>query len=314
MPWFQRASKSRSKASREGGFAQLVPSRESLATAGRWTLRFLFASLLGGAVFGSFEVEKKLRRDERFYLETWRIETGALPEWVTPDIRAEIEGIRLAGEGAPLSLFSPGVLARVREALERTPWIKKVSGVQVRYPTFEKPGVLGLELHVRRPVALVEQGGLFYLVDAEGVRVGAPYADAPTDWFGVPAITGTPAPGVLPAPGERWASRDVLQGVEVAKVLFENGIQRDYPDRPLQSIDLTNLHGRIAQRESEIVLWCGKQRLAWGRSPISEGPRTATTAEIVSNLRKVLSNFDAYNNLAVIHLHRRPDSLTGVRG
>ena len=314
MSWFQRASKSRSKAARQGGFARLVPSPEGLESAGRWALRVLFLVVLVGAVFGSIEVQRRIRGDDRFFLETWRLETGSLPEWVTPDIRSEIEGIRLSGDGAPLSLFSPGVLARVREALERTTWIKKVAAVQVRYPTFERPGVLGLELHVRRPVAMIEQGGLYYLVDAEGIRLGAPYAEAPTEWFGVPAITSIKAPGILPPPGERWASRDVLQGVEVAKVLFENGIQRDYPDRPIQTIDLSNLHGLIAQRESEIVLWCGKQRLHWGRSPISEGPRTATTADIVCNLRKVLSNFDAYKDLAVIHLHRRPEALTGVRG
>lgn len=314
MSWFQNAPSSRSKASRKGGFARFMPSRESLEWASRWTLRVLFSALLVGAIVGSIEVEKRIRQDNRFFLENWRLETGGLPEWVTPDIRAEIEGIHLCGEGGPLSLFSPRVLARVREALERTQWIKKVQDVQIRYPTFERPGVLGLELQLRRPVALVEQGGLYYLVDSEGVRLGLPYTEAPTDWFGVPAITGIPAPGVLPLPGERWPSRDVLQGVVVAKILFENGIQKDYPDRPIGAIDLTNLHGRIAQRESEVVLWCGKQRLAWGRSLGSEGPRTATTAEVVSNLRKVLSNFDAYGHLAVIHLHRRPEALTGVRG
>ena len=62
------------------------------------------------------------------------------------------------------------------------------------------------------------------------------------------------------------------------------------------------------------MLWCGRQRLAWGRSPISAGARTATSPEILRNLRFVLSNPDTFASYALIHLHRRQDDLTGVRG
>lgn len=304
----------RKRSRREGGFARVIPSRESFVVLGRWVLRALFAALLITGVLGSIEIARAVRADSRFALDTWRLEIGGLPEWVTPEIRAEIEGIRLTGEGGPLCLFTPGVLNDVKSALEGTPWIKLVSSMDVRYPTFERPGVLALELYLRRPIAVIEQGGLYYLSDSEGRRVGPAYETPPTEWFGVPAVTGIPAPGTLPAPGERWASRDVLQGVEVAKVIFENGIRTEYPEHPIQAIDLKNLHGKVSQRESEIMLWCGRQRLAWGRSPISSGARTATTAEIVANLRKVLSNFDTYSHLSVIYLHRRPEVLTGARG
>ncbi len=293
---------------------RMLPSGEFLAAAGRWTLRTIFAVAFVMGLIGSIQVRDAVQGDERFVLENWRLEVGALPGWVTPDIRAEIDGLRLEGVGARLSLFSPGVLARVKEGLEHSPWIKTVADMEIRYPTFEKPGVLGLELHLRRPAALVEQGGLFYLADVEGTRLGEPYREAPTEWFGIPSITGIPSPGALPGPGERWTSRDVEQGIEVARVLHENHIHRDYPGRPIDAIDLTNLHGRVAPRESEIVLLCGRQRFAWGRSPISAGARTATVPQLVSNLRLVLSNPDAFSHLAVIHLHRRPETLTGVRG
>jgi len=306
-------SKSTSKRSRNG-LARLLPSRDGLESAGRWSLRVLFVALGAGAIWGSLCVEQQVRSDPRFFLENWELEAGELPEWVTPEIRDELVGVRLVGEGGPLSLFQPGVLDSVRQALSRSPWIKAVPDIEVRYPTHEAPGALALSLHVRRPVALVEHESFFYLADADGMRLGPAYALAPTEWFGVPAIPGIPAPGPLPLPGERWTSRDVAQGVEVARVLLEHAIARDFPEHPIQAIDLTNLHGRVTPRESEVMLWCGRQRLAWGRSPISSGPRTATTQEIVANLRKVLGNFDAYNHLAVIHLHRRSDALTGIRG
>lgn len=308
-------AESRSNGKRsKSGMARLYPSRDSLESAGRWALRALFVVLGVGAIWGSLEVESRVRGDQRFFLETWALEAGELPDWVTPDIRDEILKVRLVGENGPLSLFQAGVLDRVRDTLASSPWIKEVPDIQIRYPTFENPGALTLSLHLRRPVALIEQAGFFYLADSTGMRLGPAYEKAPTEWFAVPAITSVPAPGPLPAPGERWASRDVSQGIEVAKILLEYGIARDFPDRPIQAIDLTNLHGRVAQRESEIVLWCGKQRLHWGRSPISTGPRTATTPEIVANLRRVLGNFDSFNHMTVIHLHRRPDTLTGIRG
>ena len=293
---------------------RLLPSTEALHATGRWCLRTFFACAFVLGVLGSIQVRDSVQSDDRFFLESWRLELGDLPAWVTPDIRAELEGLRLVGMGERLSLFSPGVLGRITQGLERVQWIKAVADVSVKYPTFEKPGVLGLELHLRRPVALFEQGGLFYLADAEGMRLGAPYIEAPTEWFQVPVITGVALPGVLPEPGARWASRDALQGIEVAKVLMENGIQHDFPGSPIQAIDLTNLHGRVSSQDSEIVLLSSRQRLAWGRSPISSSARTATVPQLVANLRYVLSNPQAFSHLALIHLHRKPEALTGVRG
>jgi hypothetical protein len=308
--------KSRSKSASGGGWLRrAMPNGPSLRGILRWSLRLGFATLFVLAVLGSIHVKDRVQADSRFSLETWRLEPGTMPEWVTPEIELELRSLRLAGVDDRLSLFSPGVLERVRKALESSPWIESVPDIDIRYPTFEQPGVLALELRLRRPVALVEQGGLYYLTDAEGVRIGSPYREAPTDWFGVPAITGVPPPGcAVPVEGARWPSRDVLQGVEVAKVLFESQVRRDFPGQPVDAIDLTNLHGRVAPRESEIMLWCGRQRFAWGRSPISAGPRTATVDQLISNLRLVLANPDAYSHLAVIHLHRRPEALTGVRG
>lgn len=307
-------ARSRSRSKREAGFIRVLPSREALLRAGRWCVRAGLAALAVLAVLGSLYVRDQVRRDERFFLEGWKLGLGELPGWVTPEIRGEVEAVSLGEGGGRLSLFEPGVLGRIRRALEASPWIRVVRAIDVRYPTRESPGALGIELELRRPVALVEVGGLYYLTDAEGYRLGAPYQDPPTEWFGVPAVAGVPSPGRVPGPGERWASRDVEQGLEVARVLFEGRILQEYPERPIQAIDLTNLHGRVAPRESEVVLWRGTQRLAWGRSPISAGPRTATVPQLVANLRYVLSHPETFADLAVIHLHRSPEGLTGIRG
>jgi hypothetical protein len=274
----------------------------------------LLACALILGVIGSIAIRREVVGDGRFRLNTWHLELGDLPAWVTPDIRREIEGVQALPPERDWSLFRPGVLAEVRDEILRSPWIASVGRIDARYPTFDAPGVLGIQLLLRKPVALVEHAGLFYLADADGRRLGAPYQEPPCDWFGVPAIVGLAAPGDLPEPGEAWAARDVHQGLEVARVLIDNGILADYPQRPIQAIDLSNLHGRLSPRESEIVLRCGGQRLTWGRSRLSAGARTATVPQLIANLRHVLSHPDAYRDWSVIHLHRSGDSLTGIRG
>jgi hypothetical protein len=163
-------------------------------------------------------------------------------------------------------------------------------------------------------VALVAEDGLYYLTDVEARRLGAPYREAPTLWFRVPAIIGLAEVGAIPPEGERWASQDVRQGIEVAKILHGGGILSDFPDRPIHAIDLSNLHGRLEPRAAEIVLWQGTQKLAWGRSPLSAAARPVSVEVLLANLRWVLSHPETFGEFAEIHLHRSREHLTGIRG
>ena len=282
---------------------------------GRRAFGVLLVALL---VWGSFRVRSAVRANERFHLEGWEIEVGELPEWVTPEIGDEIRlacnGGSLPGSREDWNVLDAGVIRRLRGALEASPWIERLASAKLEYPVIDRPGRLALRLELRRPVALVNHGGLYYLADAQARRLGNPYREPPTEWFNVPSIVGLSSPGPLPESGQRWSSRDVGQGIEVARLLVDDGIIHDFPDTPVRAVDLSNLHGRVSPSESEIVLWCGRQRLAWGRSPISAGARTATSPEILRNLRFVLSNPDTFASYALIHLHRRQDHLTGVRG
>jgi hypothetical protein len=289
--------------SRDGGPARRLAARGLLALL-----------LLSAVVWGSLEVRRRVHGDERHRLETWRIEIGDLPGWVTPDIRAEIEAGPAAGPTESWNLLEPGVLRRVQEAFEMSPWIRRAVAGGIRFPTSAEPGSLSVSLELRRPVAIIEHGRLYYLACAEGKRLGEPYSEPPSSWFGVPVVLGSAPAGPVPEPGSTWASRDVQQGIEVARILFESRVIEDFPERPVHAIDLSNLHGRQNPRESEIVLWCGRQRLAWGRSPISAGPRTVPVPDVVANLRYVLSHPDVYGGYALIHLHRQREDLTGVRG
>jgi hypothetical protein len=283
-------------------------------SARQWGSGALLLLTSAGVIAGSLEVRRRVHDDERHRLETWKIEVGDLPDWVTPCIRAEIESAPSRGPDEVWNLLEPGVLRRLEEAIERSPWIQRAEVTRMEFPTRDEPGSLSLALELRRPVAIIEHGRLYYLADPEGRRLGEPYSEPPSAWFGIPSVTGIESAGPVPEPGSTWASRDVQQGIEVARILFESRVIRDFPESPVHVIDLSNLHGRRDPRESEIVLWCGRQRLAWGRSPISSGPRTLPVPEVVANLRYVLSHPETYGGYALIHLHRRREDLTGVRG
>jgi len=289
-------------------------SGETLSFSGntlRWATGTLFAVLVLLAIIGSVKVRQSVWGDERFHLENWHLDVGELPDWVTDEIHDELVGVRLCAEDERLSLFEPGVLDRVRAALEGLSWTAAVQIHGIHYPTGEEPGSVVLELRLRRPVAVVERAGLYYLSDGNGLRLGYSYESSPSEWFAVPEIIGLQDGGDLPEEGESWTSRDVQQGIEVARILMENRIHADFPRRHIRAIDLTNLHGRIAPRESEIVLWCEGQQLAWGRSPISAGARSVSVPQLVANLRYVLSHPETFGGLALIHLHRKPERLTG---
>ena len=308
--------KSRDESSSEGRtfLGAFVPSAETLARGRRWAVRIGVLLFLCGLVWTSAEVRNRVLRDHRFFLDTWRIDLTSLPGWVTPEIREEIDAITLTATAARLNVFDRGVLKQVKAVVESSPWVERVLDARLRYPHLENPGSLELTLLLRHPVALVEHEGLYYLVDAKGVRLGSPYRECPSEWFKVPAITGLRSPGPVPAEGERWASRDVAQGIEVARLLSESGVFRDFPERPVRAIDLSNLHGHLDVHESEVALWVGRQKIGFGRSPLSAGANTVPVPTLLANLRYVLAHEDEYGGYSKIDLHRRTDLITGVRG
>jgi hypothetical protein len=263
---------------------------------------------------GSYFVRDTVRRDPRLRFDNWRLTLDSPPAWVSPEIAAEIESIGLESPGAPQTVLDRGALDWIRSRVEASPWVRTVRDLEFRYPCREGPGELGADLALRRPVAALRHGAYFYLADSEARRLGSPYHEAPVAWFRIVELVGLEDPGELPLPGGRWANRDVWQGVEVARILRESGVLDEPSAVPITAVDLSNLHGRLSPSESEVSLVRGRQRLLWGRSPISTGARTATVAEILSRLRDVLSQPDLYDRYAVIHLHRGGGQITGVRG
>ncbi len=284
---------------------------DRLRTIGAW-FGGIFLTILG--IWGSAHVREQVTTDPRYSLESWQLDLVELPRWVTPQIRAELEslvdfapeaGAPEAGAPEVPTLFDRGVLRRVQEQLESSPWVERLVDVRLTYPGTSRPGAVHVELGLRRPVALVESGRLYYLTDRDRCRMGAPYDYAPTEWFGIPRISGGEGNIVnVPRPGERWDSVHVANGIWVANFLHDQQVIEEFPDRPIEVIDVSNIGGRDRRTESEIVLIWEGRRLTWGQAPLSAGPRTVSLESIVQNLRQVLREPRVYGGYAEINIHR----------
>lgn len=309
--------------------------RQTLEQVLRWAGRFSLLALAVLFIWGSLEVRKRVRSDPRFRIVDRQLSLGDLPSWAPEEMRQDLEKIRVGGtDEDPLLMFSPKVLDRIRyQILVGCSWVRDVQGIRLRPPapqgasrgavsantpgSGEIPaipdgdpagGSIEVQIKLRIPVAVVEAGGTYTLVDREGVRMGPDFEASRLPGLGVPAIVGGDPrrPRRVPQPGFCWEDRDVREGLEVAKVLFDAKIAEQFPDAPVERIDITNVGERAQPGECEIYLTAGKLRLGWGRSPISAGAKTLVVPKILSNLRLALSKRQQWPGLRLVRLYTDP--------
>lgn len=290
---------------------RLVPSAKTVTAVQRSVVAvaaMVVAGLLGWA---SLNVKRHVDESERYYLDNWHVEFAGFPDWVTPEIQEEITSVDLTGGRERRNLLRAGVIAFLRDQIEGVVWVRDVVSLDLSWPSFHEPGKIQARLKLRVPVAIVESGGLHYLTDRDGLRLGHPYRSDPGYWFQIPLLTGLEEPLTIPAQGETWDTPAVLEGASVAAALYEAGIHRDYPDRPIEAINLDNIHGRRDPVASEVVLLSAGQALEWGRSPRSRHSRALSIEDKLRNLRAVLESPEtrAYGRISLF----APD-LVGVRG
>jgi hypothetical protein len=299
------------------GWRRILPSSAALERAGRVGLAIFVILLVAFGVQGTLRVRDQVSNDEKFFIDGWDVEfLGTLPGWVTPEIADELHRIPPLPSG-DASLFRRGVLRDLRTAIESSPWIERVVDLRLAFPTSRRPGQIRFSFVLRQPVAMVESQGRLYLSDGAGRRLGNSYADgsswatSPASWFRIPVIRGSRGTGAVPEAGQIWQDPDILEGVSVARVLVERGIHTEFPHWPIDTIDISNVSGRVRPSESDIVLYCDGRRLEWGRSPISTRSRTIPIAEVVENLRQVLRSFHE-TDFSVTRLYHR--TIVGSNG
>ncbi|MEM7234556.1 MAG: hypothetical protein AAF517_20425 [Planctomycetota bacterium] len=282
--------KKRNKKTKGGPwYAKFLPEQEIVSRVARSLTIALSVVVIAAGVYGALDVKRRVETSDKFFLDSWQLDFGRFESWVTPEIVREITAIS-TGDGTRLSLFRKGVLDELKARVLESAWIEDVGNFQLRYPTSTRPGVIAATLQLRRPVALIESRGHYYLVDQNARRLGEPYDVSPAEWFEVPVIRGAWSFAEIPEKGEPWLIREVREGVEVARILVAAKIREQYPQWPIDAIDVSNVGGRRQATEGEIVLHCAGRRLDWGRSPLSPKSRTISTEDLIANLRLVLSH------------------------
>ena len=247
--------------------------------------------LLGAMLFVwlAVSIRQDVRSDERFLLANWTLYPANLPAWVTPEIRAQIMD-EFTLEQSRLSLFDPGVLSRMKEALERSHWIREVVDIGLVYPTPQRDGEIRTLMVLSTPVAMVRVGKDCFLSDSRGRRLGEPYRVETRSWFKVPVVEGAGTGIAVPRPGKHWRSSAVLDGISVAAELRKARIAELYPENPIDEIDVSNARGRLNRSASEVNLHCGRRILEWGRASTSGAHRVLPVERKIAHLHAVLTD------------------------
>jgi hypothetical protein len=196
------------------------------------------------------------------------------PAWMNDELRD-----RLAQQATPVTARSSLDASQVRDVaaiLAADAWVKNVR--QVRRVYGDKPGdTIEVEADYRAPVALVQDEGWFWMVDAEGIKLPERFAKHELSRVAVGRglekvqlriITGVHQ--AAPQAGEVWQGKDLVAGLELARLFHDKPYLND-----VQMIDVSNIDAQSAGAvglKNEVVLYTrfGTQ-VRWGE-PIQRGP------------------------------------------
>lgn len=212
------------------------------------------------------------------------------PQWLGP--QGELLVRNAVGAVPATSPLDPDALLAVRSRLEAEPWVRRVD--QVRRKTVEGVDTIEAICEYRAPVALVESGGFFWMVDAEGVllprKLGVDQLRRHTlDPEGnvrlrrIENVTTKP-----PHPGEPWLGEDLQ-----AALRMEALVRSEPWATEVSAIDVANFEGRRDPVGPHVTLRTKQgSALGWGRAPGDEDPllEIATEAK-AARLRHLQARF-----------------------
>jgi hypothetical protein len=189
------------------------------------------------------------------------------PAWMNASLIERIEQIATPIEQR--SSLDGAQVKEVAEILASEPWVKEVK--QVRRVWGNRAGDT-LEVHCtfRAPVALVQDGGLFWMVDAEGVKLPDRYQKSELakvamgqglKGIQLRVITGVHQPA--PQAGEKWQGQDLADGLELAKLFHGKPYLNEVAMIDVSGVDPPTVPS--SRRRSEIVLHTTHNRqIIWG--------------------------------------------------
>jgi hypothetical protein len=158
----------------------------------------------------------------------------------------------------PMRFLDERATREVAAHLERSGWVEQV----VRAERC-RGGVVKVHCKFRQPLAVVQRGGRFILVDERSIRLPGVYSD-PGDFVIVQGV-GEAAPAV----NERWEGADLEAGLRLVKLL----VQEPFCGQ-VGAVSVHNYGGREAAKEAHLALLTRPdgQGGSWGRVLWGSGP------------------------------------------
>ncbi len=159
----------------------------------------------------------------------------------------------------------------------------------------------------RLPVAMVQHGGEFTLLDGEGVRLPGTYAFDPT-WKLIQGVSAS-----APAAGSRWPGDDVLAGLAVVSALEAEPFAGQ-----VTGVLVANFSGRVDRRASHISLATDRAggRIRWGSAPgleLEENTVAQKLAILRANYRQT-GRLDAHHPVIDVSTFADRYTIPGSRG
>ncbi len=187
----------------------------------------------------------------------------APPAWNGAEAAAE-QVDDLLSEVPASNIFDRNLEPALRQKLESSPWVEKVSGVHRVFP-----GGVSVDLRWRQPYAVLRRRtGAFQLVAADGELLPLLVERSPVR---PPYIVLRDLEAARPdeTPPVGWLAAAVREGVHVIRDLENRADAEIFDLLFIQDVDVSNFDGHIDPRRSEIVLGA---RSTAGLMPPSDAP------------------------------------------
>ena len=215
---------------------------------------------------GFFATRRYVEREIVFPAKPPAVVLKNRPAWMTDFLAKQIAaGVRPNGAH---SAFDHQMLVDVTAQLRTNPWIRKVN--QVRRVYGNKPGdTLEIDCEYRAPVALVQAGGAYWLVDRQGVKLPEQFgpSDVPKIVIGpdrrtnIRIVEGVRRPA--PKAGHKWGGDDLAAGLDMVELLYAKPFAEE-----IYKVNVSNVGGRKDPKEAHVVLVTKyNTAVRWGRPP-----------------------------------------------
>ena len=227
------------------------------------------------------------------------VEIVNAPAWMNPQLRSRIEQVATPPE--PRSSLDGQTMQNVAASLAAEPWVKKVN--QVRREYRDAPGdTLAIDCEFRAPVALVQDGNWFWMVDADGVKLPERFAKSELSQValgqGLQGIQLRIVIGVranAPEAGEGWKGDDLKAALDLARLFHGKPYMDDVAMIDVSSVEPPSLDE--TRRRNEIVLHTKyNTQVVWGES-IPQGNAFSSDVPVDQKMMVLESLYNRFRRL-----------------